>query len=439
MDPKSFIQRIERKEAVVGVIGLGYVGLPLVMEFCRAGFRVIGFDIDATKTEMLNRGESYIRHISDEDVAKTASSGLLEATTEFARVGEADALLICVPTPLTNDNDPDLSYVESTGHAIAPYVREGHLVILESTTYPGTTREVLQPVLEAGGLKAGADFLLAYSPEREDPGNPTYSTGKIPKVVGGLDANALQVATSLYDQIVVSTVPVSSTDTAEAVKLLENIFRSVNIALVNELKMIYEKMDIDVWEVIDAASTKPFGYMPFYPGPGLGGHCIPIDPFYLSWKAKQYGVPAQFIELAGKINTAMPQYVVDHLEGELRAQGKALEGARVFVLGAAYKKDIGDPRESPGLALMEILIGRDAVVEYNDPYVPKLPKQRVRDLGLESVEITEARLNEADVVLIATAHTVYDYALFAEHAQLIIDTRNAMSDVIDTRGVVRKV
>ena len=438
MDAQAFIDRIESKAAVVGVVGLGYVGLPLVMEFCRNGFRVIGFDVDEKKTECLNRGESYIHHIPSAEVKEIADGGLLEATTDFARAAEVDAILICVPTPLNDEQEPDLSYVVSTGESIAPYLRANQIVILESTTYPGTTNEVLRGILESGGLKAGEDFLLAYSPEREDPGNPDYSTSKIPKVVGGTDAASLDVADALYRQIVVSTVRVSSTETAEAVKLLENIFRSVNIALVNELKMVYSKMGIDVWEVIEAAKSKPFGFMPFYPGPGLGGHCIPIDPFYLTWKAKQHGVTSRFIELAGEVNTAMPDYVIMRLEEALASQGKALVGASVLVLGAAYKKDVADPRESPGITLMEMLKKRGLQVSYNDPYIPELPTQRKFDLGLSSVELTSESLSSVDAVLIATDHSDYDCGFIVEHARLVVDSRNATAGVADPDGKIFK-
>ena len=438
MDPAPLIHRIETREAIVGVVGLGYVGLPLVLEFCSAGFKVIGFDIDEQKTLDLNAGRSYIGHIPAEAIAKPVDEGRLEATTDFARTAEADAILICVPTPLTKNRDPDLSFVRDTGRRIAPHLRPGQLIILESTTYPGTTDEVLREELESGGLRAGKDFLLAYSPEREDPGNPEFSTGTVPKVVGGCDAAALDAADALYQCIVKQTVRVSSARTAEAVKLLENIFRSVNIALVNELKTIYTEMDIDIWEVIEAAKTKPFGFMPFYPGPGLGGHCIPIDPFYLAWKAREYGITTRFIELAGEINTAMPHYVIARLMESLNEQGKTLKDSRILVLGVAYKPDIGDPRESPGITLIAEMQKRGALVDYNDPHVPRLPKQRQYDLGLESVEITAEGLAGYDCVLIATAHTAYDYPFIVEHAQLVIDTRNATKDVQEHRSKIRR-
>lgn len=438
MDAQALIDKIRSKDAVVGVIGLGYVGLPLVMEFCRNGFPVIGFDIDPVKTEMLNRGESYIHHIPSEEVGRTAASGLLEATTDFSRASEADAILICVPTPLSEDLEPDLSYVEKTAEQIAPHIHEGQLIILESTTYPGTTNEVLRGILERDSLKAGEHFMLAYSPEREDPGNPDYSTSKIPKVVGGIDVDSLEAADVLYRQIVVDTVRVSNTETAEAVKLLENIFRSVNIALVNELKVVYSEMGIDVWEVIEAAKTKPFGFMPFYPGPGLGGHCIPIDPFYLTWKAKQHGVTSRFIELAGEVNTSMPDYVIGCLAGALQTKGVSLSDAKVLVLGAAYKKDVGDPRESPGIELMAKLRAQGAEVSYSDPYIPKLPELRKYDLDLVSVELTPESLAGVDAVLIATDHSDFDYLAIVEHASLVVDSRNATAGLPDPDGKIYK-
>jgi UDP-N-acetyl-D-glucosamine dehydrogenase len=434
----ALIERIESREAVIGIVGLGYVGLPLAMTFCRGGFRVIGYDIDPRKVEALNRGESYIGHIPAQEVAGLRQGGRFEATDDFARASEADALLICVPTPLTEHQEPDLSYITNTARALAPNVRRGQLIVLESTTYPGTTEEVLQPVLEESGLVAGDDFLLAYSPEREDPGNAHFSTGKIPKVVGGCTPEALDAADALYRQIVVSTVRVSNARTAEAVKLLENVFRAVNIALVNELKLIYTKMGIDIWEVIEAAKTKPFGFMPFYPGPGLGGHCIPIDPFYLTWKAREYGVTTRFIELAGEINTAMPQYVVSELMDVLNDHGHALKGARVLVLGVAYKPDVGDPRESPGLTLIEMLQDRGAVVEYNDPYVPTLVPTRKHRLKMDSIALTAKSIAGYDAVLIVTAHGNYDYDFIVENARLVLDTRNATKDVTRHREKIFK-
>lgn len=431
MDPAPLIKRIEERDAVVGVIGLGYVGLPLVLEFCRAGFPVLGFDIDPKKCDALNAGESYIHHIAAKTIQEQVSTGRFEATSDFARVAEADVLLICVPTPLTAHREPDLSYVTETGQAIAPHLRAGQLVVLESTTYPRTTEEVLQPALEASGLRAGQDFFLAYSPEREDPGNPFFTTGKIPKVVGGIDEPSLQVAVGLYAQVVIETVPVSSARAAEAVKLTENIFRSVNIALVNELKMIYAEMDIDVWEVIEAAKTKPFGYMPFYPGPGLGGHCIPIDPFYLTWKAREYGRTTRFVELAGEINTSMPDYVIARITHALNERGRSVKGAKALVLGVAYKRDVGDFRESPSFVLMKKLQQRGAEVAYHDPYVPVIPatRQHPEFEGTRSIPWDLDAIAAFDFVLIATDHTNIDYEGLVSSAKLIIDTRNATKDV----------
>jgi len=438
MDITPIIRRIEHRDYTVGVVGLGYVGMPLVLEFCRQGFRCIGFDIDPEKVAKLERGESYIQHIAPEPVNAFIAEGRFVPTTDYSRASEADAILLCVPTPLGRHREPDLSYIVDTGESLAPYLKRGQLVVLESTTYPGTTDEPLREALERGGLRAGEDFLLAYSPEREDPGNADFSTGKIPKVVGGYDADSLRVADALYQCIVVSTICVSDTRTAEAVKLLENIFRSVNIALVNELKVVYSKMGIDIWEVIEAAKTKPFGFMPFYPGPGLGGHCIPIDPFYLSWKAREYGISTRFIELAGEVNTAMPAYVAQRLADELNQRGLPLNGARVLLLGVAYKKNVGDVRESPGLTLIELLQAQGAVVDYNDPYVPELPRMRKHDLAMDSVPLTPEALESYDAVLIATAHSDYDYTEIVRHARLVIDTRNATASVTEGREKIVK-
>jgi UDP-N-acetyl-D-glucosamine dehydrogenase len=438
LQAEELISRIHARDYTVGVIGLGYVGMPLALAFCAKGFRVLGFDIDPEKVAVLSRGGSYIQHISAEHIAPVVASGAFVPTADFARAAEADALILCVPTPLTPQRDPDLSYIENTARSIAPHLRAGQMVVLESTTYPGTTAGVLRGVLETSGLKAGEDFLLAYSPEREDPGNANFDTGSIPKVVGGYDAASLEVADALYSQIVVQTVRVSDTQTAEAVKLLENIFRSVNIALVNELKVVYDRMGIDVWEVIEAAKTKPFGFMPFYPGPGLGGHCIPIDPFYLSWKAREYGVSSRFIELAGEVNTAMPRYVVDRLIALLNDAGKPLRGAKILVLGAAYKKNVGDTRESPGVTLMQMLLDGGADVSYNDPYVPALPRMRKFDLGMASTPLTPESLAAADCILITTAHDDYDYPMIVRHAQRVLDTRNATAAVTEGREKVFK-
>ncbi len=440
MDPSALIERFRSRQARVGVIGLGYVGLPLVMEFCRRGFNVTGFDVDPAKTGALNRGESYIRHVPSASIAEHVDSGRLVATTEMARSREPDALLICVPTPLTEHREPDLSFVRATAEAIAPHLRPGQLIVLESTTYPGTTEETLRPILETGGLRCGEDFLLAFSPEREDPGNPLYSTGKIPKVVGGCDPPAQAAAAALYGEIVVQVVPVASTRAAEAVKLTENIFRCVNIALVNELKVIYSKMGIDIWEVIEAAKTKPFGYMPFYPGPGLGGHCIPIDPFYLTWKAREYDCPTRFIELAGEINASMPHYVIERLADALNARARSLKGSSLLILGLAYKKDVADPRESPSFRLMRLLTAKGANVDYYDPLIPEVPSMRDYPelAGRRSVAWDLERLATYDAVLIATDHSQVDYAGLVRAARLIVDTRNATAGLPGAEAKVVK-
>jgi UDP-N-acetyl-D-glucosamine dehydrogenase len=418
------------RRARIGVIGLGYVGLPLVRAVTECGFATLGFDIDPAKIDVLNAGGSYIRHIAAAAIAGLRDTGRFEATADFARVGEADALLLCVPTPLTRQREPDLTYVVRTTESIAPYLRPGHLIVLESTTYPGTTREVMRPILEKSGLRSGRDFFLAYSPEREDPGNQEFATAAIPKVIGGDGDDALRLACALYDQIVARTVPVSSLDVAEAVKLTENIFRAVNIALVNELKIVYEAMGIDIWEVIEAAKTKPFGYMPFYPGPGLGGHCIPIDPFYLAWKAREFDLSARFIELAGEINTAMPGRVVAKAVAALSERsGKALRGARALVIGIAYKKNIDDLRESPALRIMELLEKRGAVISYHDPFLPEITPTREHPgfTGRRSVPLDAALLAEIDIAVICTDHDAVDYALLAARCPLIVDTRNAFA------------
>ncbi|MBV8890343.1 MAG: nucleotide sugar dehydrogenase [Alphaproteobacteria bacterium] len=428
LDIGAMLARFRRRSATIGVVGLGYVGLPLIRTAAERGFATLGFDIDPTKVDQLNAGKSYIRHIASESIAALRRDKRLAATDDFGRLGEVDAIILCVPTPLTRQREPDLTYVIRTTEAIAPHLRQGHLVVLESTTYPGTTREVMRPILERGGLRSGRDFFLAYSPEREDPGNLSFGTADIPKVVGGDGADALQLACALYDQVVARTVPVSSPETAEAVKLTENIFRSVNIALVNELKIVYEAMGVDVWEVIEAAKSKPFGYMPFYPGPGLGGHCIPIDPFYLTWKAREFDLATRFIELAGEINTAMPRWVVDKAVAALSERaGRALKGARILVVGIAYKKNVDDMRESPALKIMEILERRGACVSYHDPFLPELPSTREHPefAGRRSTPLTPAGVSEFEIALICTDHDALDYALLVEHAPLIIDTRNA--------------
>ncbi|MCC6795734.1 MAG: nucleotide sugar dehydrogenase [Candidatus Hydrogenedentes bacterium] len=424
---RSFAEKIDRRDITIGVIGLGYVGLPLVLAFCREGFRVLGFDIDEHKTKQLAAGKSYIKHICSDEICEINRLGRFEATTDYLRMSEADALLICVPTPLTPQREPDLSFVIATAEAIRAGLRKEQLVILESTTYPGTTREVLLPVLESSGLKEGEDFFVAYSPEREDPGNKQFSTTGIPKIVGGCSAESRIRAAHLYAQIVPRVVEVTSADTAEAVKLTENIFRAVNIALVNELKVVFQRMGIDVWEVVDAAKTKPFGYMPFYPGPGLGGHCIPIDPFYLTWKAREYGCSTRFIELAGEINVGMPDYVIRRLMDALNERGKSVKNSRVLVMGVAYKNDVDDLRESPSLVLMEELIRYGAQVSYHDPYVESIKETRSHPAlsGMRSVSLNDATLSACDAVLIATAHSEIDYAMVVEHAALVVDTRNA--------------
>lgn len=433
----DLLQRIGSKAARVGVIGLGYVGLPLVQAFARAGFPVVGFDIDPEKVRTLAAGHSYIGHISAEKI-RSLLDARFEPTTDFSRLAEMDAILICVPTPLTESREPDLSAVVGTAETIARHLRRGQLVVLESTTYPGTTEDVVRPVLEQSGLGAGADFHLAYSPEREDPGNPKHTAANIPKVVGGIDAPSLELAAELYGQVVVQVVRVSSTRVAEACKILENTYRAVNIALVNELKMLFDRMGIDVWEVIRAASTKPFGFQPFYPGPGLGGHCIPIDPFYLTWAARHYGFATRFIELAGEINTAMPGYVVSRVMEYLNEHGKPLSGSSILVLGVAYKRDVDDPRESPSFVIMEELLARGARVSYNDPHVPRLPKMRRHALRMDSVALTAEVLAAHDCVLILTDHSAYDWPWIVEHARLVVDTRNATRDVQSHRDRIRR-
>ena len=427
----ELLEKIKNKKVKIGIIGLGYVGLPLGLEFAGKGFDVLGFDLDERKIESLKEGKSYIKHISSEKIQKAVSDDKLRATSDFSKISEMDAIIICVPTPLNEHREPDMSYVEGTARTIAKYLRKGQLIILESTTYPGTTEEILLPLFEkaesAGknSFKVGKDFYLAFSPEREDPNNPKYSTSTIPKVIGGVTQECLEVTKALYDQVIVETVTVSSPRAAEATKLLENIYRSVNIALVNELKMVFDRMDIDIWEVVRAASTKPFGYTPFYPGPGLGGHCIPIDPFYLTWKAREFEINTKFIELAGEINTYQPYYVVERSVEVLNKFKKPLNGSRVLILGASYKKDIDDMRESPSLKLIEIFRERCAEVNYSDSYVPKLPKTRKYNYEMESVELTAETISKYDLIILSTDHTDFDYKMIAENAQLIIDTRNA--------------
>ena len=422
---RDLLQKIESRKALIGVVGLGYVGLPLVREFTRGGAKVLGFDIDTTKVSRLMAGRSYIEHIPSSTVQEMVRSRRFRATSDFARLSEPDVILICVPTPLTHQREPDMTYIVKTAEAISPRLRKGQLVVLESTTYPGTTREVMLPILERSGLKVGRDFFLAFSPEREDPGRKDYTTRTIPKVVGGYDRRSLKAAVASYRIAVDTVVAVSSCEAAEAAKILENTYRCVNIALVNELKTLFDRMDIDVWEVIRAAATKPFGFTPFYPGPGLGGHCIPIDPFYLSWKAREYGLTTRFIELAGEINVAMPRYVVGRLVEALSEQGRPLKGAKVLVLGLAYKKDIDDMRESPSLELIELLQEKGAKVDYNDPHIPKAPRTREHNLRMRSKKLSAKMLGGYDVVLISTDHSCYDYPFIVQHSRLVVDTRNA--------------
>lgn len=430
-----------KQELNIGIIGCGYVGLPLALNFAGKGHAVVGFDTDPAKVEKLSRGESYIKHISAAEIATQVHSKHFAATTDFSRLRDMDAVLICVPTPLDERRDPDLSYVEDTARAIAPHLQREQLIVLESTTYPGTTEELVLPILEQGGLHCPIqktadakaplpDFYLAFSPEREDPGNKHYGLAQIPKVVGGVNPSSGQAAANLYAQIVGRVVPVSSTRAAEMTKLLENIFRCVNIALVNELKLLCQRMGVDIWEVIDGAATKPFGFMPFYPGPGLGGHCIPVDPYYLSWKAREYDFATRFIELAGEINTSMPYHVVDAVAEALNQRQRSLKGARILLLGVAYKKDIDDLRESPSLKLMQLLIERGAKLDYNDPFFPALHKMRHYDYSqMRSVDIHPQSLASYDCVLISTDHSAYDYEQIVEASKLVVDSRNATRKV----------
>src|SRR5690349_240988 len=424
----AFVSKVNRRKAVVGVLGLGYVGLPLALRFAEAGLRVVGFDIDAKKVAKLRAGRSYINYIPDKAIRQGRAAGF-EPSADFARAGECDALIICVPTPLNRSREPDLSYVINTAEAIAPYLKRGQLVSLESTTWPGTTEEVIQPIVEKRGLKVGRDLFLVFSPERQDPGNARFDTHNIPKLVGGVTEACRTAGAALYGLAVEKVVPVSSTRVAEMAKLLENIHRAVNIGLVNELKIVCDKMGIDLFEVIDAAATKPFGFVAYYPGPGLGGHCIPIDPFYLTWKAREFGVHTRFIELAGEINHRMPEWVVQKLTAALNARGTAVRGARILVLGIAYKKNVDDLRESPSVEMMDLLMQSGARVDYSDPHIPAFPHLRRGYFNLKSVKPTPAALKRYDAVLLATNHDAFDYELIAKHARL----------VVDTRGVYRKV
>ncbi|MDD2580805.1 MAG: nucleotide sugar dehydrogenase [Desulfuromonadaceae bacterium] len=428
---QPLLDKIHNKTAVIGIIGLGYVGLPLMLRFAEAGYKVLGFDIDPGKISKLLTGQSYIKHISAEPIAAAVNAGLFDGTTDFSRTGEADALIICVPTPLNKHREPDLTFVLKSTDAVVPYLRPGQIISLESTTYPGTTDEELLPRVESNGLKVGEDIFLVFSPEREDPGNEKFSTRTIPKVCGGVTHECMEVGLALYGAVIDRVVPVSSTRAAEMTKLLENIHRAVNIGLVNELKIVCDAMGIDIREVIDAAATKPFGFTPYYPGPGLGGHCIPIDPFYLTWKAREYGLHTRFIELAGEVNTAMPDWVVGKLMDALNERGKALKGARVLVLGIAYKKNVDDMRESPSVELMEKLQKKGAVIAYSDPHVPVFPKMREHYFNLKSVEITPETLSTYDCVLVATHHDAFDYDIILQHAQLIVDTRGVYRETCE--------
>lgn len=420
----NLIEKIKSKNARIGIIGLGYVGLPLVIEFCKAGFHVTGFDIDNEKVELLKQGKNYIKHIDILQI--TGNDSQFNPTSDFSLLSEMGCIIICVPTPLNKNREPDMTYVFSTTETVARNLRKGQLIVLESTTYPGTTDEDMREILEKTGLKAGEDFYLAYSPEREDPGNKDYSTSKIPKVIGGFTEKCLSAAKALYDSIGIKTVPVSSTKVAEATKLLENIYRAVNIALVNELKLLFDRMGIDIWEVIEASRTKPFGFQAFYPGPGLGGHCIPIDPFYLTWKAREYDFSTRFIELAGEINTNMPYYVVQKTVEVLNERGKSIKDAKILILGLAYKKDVDDPRESPSFKLIELLEEKGATVDYNDPYIPITPKMRKHRANKESVSLTKENLSKYDCVVIATDHSAYDAQFIVENSRLVVDTRNVI-------------
>ena len=424
------LQKIKEKKAHIGIIGLGYVGLPLAIEFCKTGFQVTGLDIDQEKIDLLSQGESYIKHISGEKIKHLNKEGKFKGSTNHTLIRHLDCILICVPTPLNKNREPDMSYVISTAQKIAPHIVKNQLIVLESTTFPGTTLEVLIPELEAGsGLKANKDIFVAYSPEREDPNNKKYSIATTPKVIGADDPKSLELADSIYSFIVNKTVLVSGTKVAEATKLTENVFRAVNIALVNELKVIYEKMGIDVWEVIEACSTKPFGFMPFYPGPGLGGHCIPIDPFYLTWKAREHGITTRFIELAGEINTLMPDYVIQKIIFALNREGKSLKNSRILLLGLAYKKNVDDTRESVTFKIMELLEEKEAVTDYNDPYIPQIkPTRKYKQFaGKKSVALKT--INQYDCVVILTDHTSYDFKAIANQSKIIVDTRNACGNI----------
>ncbi len=416
------LDKLKNRKSTIGIVGLGYVGLPLALRYTKVGYKVLGIDIDPLKVEQLNSGESYIEHIASDRVVAALAAGM-EATTDFSRSALCDALILCVPTPLNKYREPDISFVTNTTDSLVPYLRSGQVISLESTTYPGTTEEELLPRIQKNGLKAGQDIFLIYSPEREDPGNPSFETSTIPKVVGGYTDDCLAIGIALYDQAISKVIPVSSTKVAEMTKLLENIHRAVNIGLVNEMKIVADRMGIDIFEVVDAAATKPFGFTPFYPGPGLGGHCIPIDPFYLTWKAREYGLHTRFIELSGEVNRAMPEYVVGKLINGLNSAGKALKGCRILVLGIAYKKNVDDMRESPAVEIMEMLTEKGAVVAYSDPHVPIFPKMREHKFDLKSQTLSEETLKSFDAVLLTTDHDKFDYELIRASARLIVDSR----------------
>jgi len=425
----KLIEKINKKEALVGIIGLGYVGLPLVLRFCNEGFRVLGFDIDEKKVNILRKGGSYLKTIPKNEILRFRKNGQLDVTHDFSQLARPDCILICVPTPLTERKEPDLQYIEKTTDLIQSYLRKGQLIVLESTTYPGTTEELILPKLTTTGLKVGKDFFLAYSPEREDPGNKQYTTKDIPKVVSGVTPSCKEVAIAFYSQVVEKVVPVSSTKIAELTKLLENIYRSVNIALVNELKMLTDRMNIDIWEVIEAASTKPFGFTPFYPGPGMGGHCIPIDPYYLSWKAQEYDFTTRFIFLAGEINVHIPYYVVNKIQDALNVRGKSIKGSKILILGVAYKKDVDDARESPALVIMDLLQKKGATILYHDPYIPTLPPFRKYSFKLKSTPLSKKMLRSIDAAVVVTDHSQVDYEWILKNVPLLIDTRNVTKNL----------
>ena len=419
---EALLKKLHDRQAVIGIVGLGYVGLPLMLRFTAVGYKVIGFDIDPEKVQALKQGHSYIKHIAADKIASTIKNGF-QPTTDFARAKDTDALIICVPTPLNAHREPDLSFITSTMDELLPHLHTGQIVSLESTTYPGTTDEELKPRIESRGLNVGKDVFLVYSPEREDPGNPNFTTANIPKVCGGCTPACLEVGIALYGQVVNKVIPVSSTRAAEMTKLLENIHRAVNIGLVNEMKIVADRMDIDIREVIDAAATKPFGFVPYYPGPGLGGHCIPIDPFYLTWKAREYGIHTRFIELAGEVNSAMPDWVVSKVVDSLNNHGKPLKGSHILVLGIAYKKNVDDMRESPSVHMMELLRAKGAKVDYSDPHVPVFPKIRGYSFDLSSVALNEKNISSYDCILLATDHDDYDYVKIRKYAKMIVDSR----------------